>query len=99
MSSIQNSTCTKQNKSSKRIIVFLNGNKYDNYKIVINSKKLRKWHHILNEITQKLNPDFGVIKKLYSSVSGMTLNSFTDLRDNDTYVASDNKKFQFIEGG
>lgn len=87
--------CGKKRKA-KQITVFINGQKYAAKKVLVSATK---WHHVLSEITCKLQPDFGPIKKLYSSESGITLNSFSELENEGAYVASNNKKFQLVEGG
>lgn len=97
ISSTNNSSyASGQKRTAKQITVFINGKKYEGKKVLVSASK---WHHILSEITSKLQPDFGPVKKLYSSDSGITLNSFSELENDGAYVASNNKKFQLVEGG
>lgn len=92
-----NCNCEDSERTIKNIYVFANGEKYSGQKVVLSQNR---WHHILNDITVKLSPYFGKVEKLYTTTSGLTVCSFTDLDNYAVYVASNRaRRFTCVKGG
>lgn len=89
-----------ENRRSKRIIVFENGNKNSiGISININPFQMRTWNAILQHITNAIKPSFRIVKKLKTRDGKRTVRSFMDLESNQRYVACGEKKFKRLKQG
>lgn len=89
-----------ENRRSKQIHVFENGNRNSNgFSINISPFHLRTWTSILTHISNVIKPVFGIVKKLKTRDGKRTVLSFMDLEKNKKYVACGKEKFKRIRKG
>lgn len=89
-----------ENRKSKRIHVFENGNKNSNgFSINISPFHLKTWNAILTHISNVIKPSFKTVKKLKTRDGKRTLISFMDLEKNHKYVACGEGKFKRLKKG
>ncbi|CAG9855956.1 unnamed protein product [Phyllotreta striolata] len=71
---------------TKKINTWINGESRC-YPVTINPKDFRSWPPILTHVTNVVQPNFGLVKKLVALSTMRSVNSFEELDPNEKYVA------------
>lgn len=83
----------------KTIYVYLNG--VENLiprKVLLNAKKLKNWHRMLEEITKAIG-NLYFVKRVFTAKNGIPVNSFLELENSGNYVVSDSRDYIKLENG
>ena len=86
--------------TGRRLVVINNGDKLSRGRpVLLNEKKGKTWEGILADITDKVRPSFGQIKRVFTPTKGTEVTEMEHLEPNGVYVISGADKFQQIPNG
>ncbi|CAI9740298.1 domain-containing 2C isoform X2 [Octopus vulgaris] len=79
----------------KNVQIFCNGNKFAPPRhVVVNTRHIRNFDNFLDELTRILNPLQGAIRRLYTPVSGNSVEDTRELQEGGGYVAAGKERFK-----
>ncbi|GAU99083.1 hypothetical protein RvY_10128 [Ramazzottius varieornatus] len=86
--------------TGRRLVVINNGDKLSRGRPVqLNEKKAKTWEGVLADISDKVRPTFGAVKRVFTPTNGTEVKDMAQLEPNGVYVIAGTDKFQTIPNG